>query len=94
MGKGHSWSGRRDDDERFTDANPRYSWNGDDAWESESRVDRALVARSSGGALESLQPDTGPVIIAGDGVSMGNPFIKRRERPLTMRITAMSLMAA
>lgn len=94
MGKRHPWSGRRDDDERYTGANPQDAWDGDDAWESESQLDRALATRNSGGALETLPSDTGPVIIAGDGVSMGNPFIKRRERPLTMRITAMSLMAA
>jgi hypothetical protein len=34
-----------------------------------------------------------PVIIPGTGVSMGNPFIKRRERPLTMRIAVVTLMA-
>ncbi len=39
-----------------------------------------------------IQDDTGPVIIAGDGVSMGNPFIKRRERPLTMRLTIIGLV--
>lgn len=34
-----------------------------------------------------------PVIIAGSGVPMGDPFIKRRERPLTMRIAVAALMA-
>ena len=36
---------------------------------------------------------TGPVLIPGSGVSMGNPFIKRRERPLTMRLAIVTLMA-
>src|SRR5215472_923479 len=38
-------------------------------------------------------PQTGPVLIPGTGVSMGNPFIKRRERPLTMRLAMITLMA-
>ena len=38
-------------------------------------------------------PVTGPVLIPGSGVSMGNPFIKRRERPLSMRLAIVTLMA-
>jgi murein DD-endopeptidase MepM/ murein hydrolase activator NlpD len=41
----------------------------------------------------TIQDDTGPVIISGGGVSMGEPFIKRRERPLSMRLTIFALMA-
>src|SRR5215469_12645313 len=37
--------------------------------------------------------DKKPVLIPGTGVSMGNPFIKRRERPLTMRLAIVTLMA-
>lgn len=40
-----------------------------------------------------VQDETGPVIIAGDGVSRGDPFIKRRERPLSMRLTVVGLIA-
>ena len=95
MGKRHPRSEGHDDGEHFTDVNPRNAWDGyDEEWASESRSDRSLAAWNGGGALEKLSSDTGPVIIAGDGVPMGNPFIKRRERPLTMRITAISLMAA
>jgi murein DD-endopeptidase MepM/ murein hydrolase activator NlpD len=48
----------------------------------------------TGDRLPALALDeSGPMIIAGDGVAMGNPFIKRRERPLTMRLTIISLMA-
>jgi peptidase M23-like protein len=39
-----------------------------------------------------VEDETGPVIIAGDGVSMGDPFIKRRERPLSMRLTIIGLI--
>lgn len=37
--------------------------------------------------------DLAPVIIPGTGMSMGNPFIRRRERPLTMRLAIITLMA-
>ncbi|HET9980280.1 MAG TPA: hypothetical protein VFQ32_07545, partial [Ktedonobacterales bacterium] len=33
-----------------------------------------------------------PVIVRGSGVAMGKPFIKRRERPLTLRIAVLTLM--
>jgi len=36
---------------------------------------------------------TEPVLIRGSGVSMGNPFIRRRERPLTMRLAMLTLAA-
>ncbi|MGO8951162.1 MAG: LysM peptidoglycan-binding domain-containing M23 family metallopeptidase [Ktedonobacterales bacterium] len=36
--------------------------------------------------------ESGPVLIPGSGVSMGTPFIKRRERPLTMRLAIVTLM--
>jgi murein DD-endopeptidase MepM/ murein hydrolase activator NlpD len=55
---------------------------------------RALVSfDETGDRLPALvQDETGPVIIAGDGVSMGEPFIKRRERPLSMRLTILGLI--
>ena len=34
-----------------------------------------------------------PVLIPGSGVSMGNPYIRRRERPLTMRLAIVALTA-
>lgn len=36
---------------------------------------------------------TSPMIIRGSGVSMGNLFIKRRERPLTLRLAILTLTA-
>ncbi|HEX8035958.1 MAG TPA: LysM peptidoglycan-binding domain-containing M23 family metallopeptidase [Ktedonobacterales bacterium] len=33
------------------------------------------------------------VVIQGNGVSMGNPFIRRRDRPLTMRLAMLTLAA-
>ncbi|MGZ3679097.1 MAG: LysM peptidoglycan-binding domain-containing M23 family metallopeptidase, partial [Ktedonobacterales bacterium] len=44
-----------------------------------------------GEALLSETDET--VVIQGDGVSMGNPFIRRRERPLTMRLAMLTLAA-
>ena len=57
---------------------------------------RALVATPAEGAnlpSEQLAGETGPVVIPGTGLSMGNPFIKRRERPLTMRIAILTITA-
>ncbi len=56
----------------------------------------ALVPMGAEGAnLPALAEDaTGPIVIAGTGVSMGNPFIKRRKRPLSIRIAAFTLLAA
>jgi murein DD-endopeptidase MepM/ murein hydrolase activator NlpD len=39
-----------------------------------------------------LGEDSGPVIVPGSGVSMGDPFVRRRTRPLVMRLTIVCLM--
>lgn len=56
---------------------------------------RALIARSDANApaLYDDAPKTGPVLIPGTGVSMGRLFLKRRERPLTMRIAVLTLLS-
>ena len=61
---------------------------------AESGEDRALAPSLGGANLPALapEPETGPVLIPGTGVSMGAPFIQRRERPLTMRIAILTLM--
>lgn len=55
---------------------------------------RALVTRPDGGLAitspTSSQDDL--LIVPGDGVSMGAPFIKRRERPLTLRLAMIGLI--
>ncbi len=58
------------------------------------RFDRSLAIRNESANLPALAQgaEAGPVIIAGTGVSMGNPFIKRRERPLTLRLAVLTLM--
>lgn len=55
---------------------------------------RAVVAQDySTRHLPALTDvDKKPVIVRGSGVSMGKPFIKRRERPLTLRIAVLTLM--
>jgi murein DD-endopeptidase MepM/ murein hydrolase activator NlpD len=55
----------------------------------------ALVPLSDESALlpAVIDDESGPMIIPGTGESMGNPFIQRRERPLTMRIAILTLMA-
>src|SRR5258708_8752905 len=60
----------------------------------ESREGAALVPITEGANLPALADDStkAPVIIRGSGVSMGTPFIKRRERPLTLRIAVLTLM--
>ena len=37
-------------------------------------------------------PETVPLLIPGSGVSMGKPFIKRRRRPLSMRLTILAVL--
>ncbi|HEX8996916.1 MAG TPA: LysM peptidoglycan-binding domain-containing M23 family metallopeptidase [Ktedonobacterales bacterium] len=56
---------------------------------------RALVARGDdlAPAIYDDAPKTGPVLIPGTGVSMGRLFLKRRERPLTMRIAVLTLLS-
>src|SRR5690348_13316328 len=55
----------------------------------------ALVPVETGDRLPAVagEQTRAPVVIHGTGVSMGNPFIKRRERPLTLRIAILTLMA-
>lgn len=56
---------------------------------------RALVAQDAdrAPALYDDEPAHSPVLIPGTGVSMGSLFLKRRERPLTMRIAVITLLA-
>ncbi|HUY76693.1 MAG TPA: LysM peptidoglycan-binding domain-containing M23 family metallopeptidase [Ktedonobacterales bacterium] len=56
----------------------------------------ALVPLGAGAALPApiAEDATGPIVIAGTGVPMGNPFVKRRKRPLSLRIAAFTLLGA
>ena len=73
------------DDERADDSAEYPAWG----------ESRALVARDAdhAPALYDDAPKTGPVLIPGTGISMGQIFLKRRERPLTMRIAVLTLLA-
>lgn len=68
---------------------------GDSAEYSTEYPARGLALRDDDQALAVYDdaPKTGPVLIPGTGVSMGEIFIKRRERPLTMRIAVLTLLA-
>ncbi|HEX9035928.1 MAG TPA: LysM peptidoglycan-binding domain-containing M23 family metallopeptidase [Ktedonobacterales bacterium] len=66
-----------------------------DAYEDETGASRAMVARGDEQSLAPVHDETGhnPVVIPGTGVSMGMPFIKRRSRPLTMRLAILTVVA-
>ncbi|HEY7975988.1 MAG TPA: hypothetical protein VID72_11630, partial [Ktedonobacterales bacterium] len=53
----------------------------------------ALRDESQSPALREDTPKPSPVLIPGTGVSMGELYLKRRERPLTMRIAVLTLLA-
>jgi murein DD-endopeptidase MepM/ murein hydrolase activator NlpD len=98
MGRGRSPRDYPEDESQYTDYGyePHAS---DDDLDSPSEMhprldDSALMPYESAGvpALSNGR-DMKPVLIPGSGVSMGNPFIKRRERPLTMRLAIVTLMA-
>ncbi len=67
----------------------------DDLDESAEYPARGLARRDDAQA-PALYDDAArpaPVLIPGTGVSMGNLYIKRRARPLTMRIAVLTLLA-
>jgi LysM repeat protein len=81
------WAGEQDD------AGADDAWREDSlAYERRDPEARALVPRDER-ALAPYDEPVRPVVIAGSGVPMGNPFIKRRERPLTMRLTIIAVVA-
>lgn len=98
MGHGRSPRDYPADESQYTDYGyePHTS---DDDLDSPSEMharldDSALMPYESAGVPAlSNGKDIKPVLIPGSGVSMGNPFIKRRERPLTMRLAIVTLMA-
>ena len=95
MGWDRSDNGR-DDDSRFESGE---DWAaGSASWPSnqsdQSVEQRALVTRPDGGLAITSPTDTQDelLIVPGDGVSMGAPFIRRRERPLTLRLAMVGLI--
>ncbi len=99
MARGSKRHDERDDSREYP-ANGDY---GDSAYDrsyvahdiGDSAVDeRALAPFDESAALPApyaRRDAAAPVIIPGTGVSMGEPFIKRRERPLTMRLAMITL---
>ncbi|MBF6589751.1 MAG: peptidoglycan DD-metalloendopeptidase family protein [Ktedonobacterales bacterium] len=47
-----------------------------------------------GALVAATERPKAPTVIAGTGTSMGTPFIRRRQRPLTMRIAIFTLIAS
>lgn len=99
MGRRRPGSGGWDGDDDVAWSSPygssrRDEEGGLDSDEWESLSDHALMVRPDDGLPVQWQPEVSPVIVPGDGVSMGAPFIQRRERPLTMRLTVLALMTA
>lgn len=68
---------------------------GYDDYDAPRQGGRALVAADDSERLPAAYAARAvePVIIRGSGVAMGMPFIKRRERPLTMRLAMLTLAA-
>lgn len=66
-----------------------------DAYDDATGGSRALAPREPEQGLAPLdeQSSHSPVVIPGTGVSMGTPFIKRRARPLTMRLAVLTMVA-
>ena len=97
-GNGRFQGGNRGYDRRGSGGEPRRTIplapGYDNEYDDYPRSSALAPYGETGDRLPALaQDETGPVIIAGDGVSMGEPFIKRRERPLTMRLTIIGLIA-
>src|SRR6185437_16382601 len=85
---GSKWDGTHENGHQPDDG-AGDQWRYDD----ESLHAGALVPIGDSENLPAVIVDeTGPVVIPGTGVSMGNPFIKRRERPLTIRLGMLALM--
>src|SRR5215469_9714017 len=47
----------------------------------------------TGVAPYGAAPETTPLLIPGTGISMGTAFLKRRQRPLTMRLAIVTILA-
>jgi hypothetical protein len=81
----------------YGDDSSRYVSTYGDAYGNGGYTDeqsRALLPRASDDErLPALASDatSAPTIIPGSGVSMGSPFIRRRERPLTLRLAVVTL---
>lgn len=89
MGRQGSRYGTDDDEDSRADSTS--GWDADrNEWESEEQ--RALIAQPSRGLATVPLSDEDLLIVPGDGISMGTPFIRRRERPLSMRLAVLGLM--
>jgi murein DD-endopeptidase MepM/ murein hydrolase activator NlpD len=88
-----AYHGAAPDDSAEFDAYDGY----DDEYDDSAKYPaRGLALRDASHQLPARHEDAAkpsPVLIPGTGVSMGELYIKRRERPLTMRIAVLTLLA-
>jgi murein DD-endopeptidase MepM/ murein hydrolase activator NlpD len=65
-----------------------------EAYDDETGASRALAPVGGDQQLAPYDEESRevPIVIPGTGVSMGAPFIKRRERPLTMRLAILTVV--
>jgi hypothetical protein len=56
---------------------------------------RAVAAREyfDRGVADYDESSLEPIIVPGSGIAMGEPLLRRRERPLTLRIAVLALIA-
>ncbi len=87
----------------YDGATGEYATGYDDAYSEEySAADRALARRDESEYLpaeldddeDEVEDETGPVVIPGTGVPMGDPMLGTGRRSLTMRVAVLTLMAA
>lgn len=79
----------------FPEDDERQFWEGAaDAPENPNASVQAIVAQDFSTRRLPALSDTqqAPVIVRGSGVAMGMPFLKRRERPLTLRVAVLTLI--
>lgn len=80
---------------RFSGDDDQGSWDDEhNEYGEYDEYDGAMVARDDawGGVASASDALTETVIVPGSGNSMGEPFLQRRERPLTLRITVLAVM--
>jgi murein DD-endopeptidase MepM/ murein hydrolase activator NlpD len=83
-----------EDDDFYSEAEHSYSPGGEHLeGGSPGMLVRADVERQNDPVLSGTAAAEAPLLIPGTGTSMGNPFIKRRPRPLSMRLAIVTILA-
>jgi murein DD-endopeptidase MepM/ murein hydrolase activator NlpD len=83
-----------EDDDFYSEAEHSYPPSGEHLEVgSQGMLVRADVARENDLVLSGTSATESPFLIPGTGTSMGNPFLKRRPRPLSMRLAMITIVA-